>query len=79
MKQVIHSKLNKKYKRQTAGKTDQNMINFIAEIVEVRAKKALSLDKEYLVKLVSSDPKAIQLDEYVGTDRVVRISVENEE
>jgi hypothetical protein len=55
------------------------MLKITAEIVEVRAKKALSLDKEYLVKLVSSDPKAIQLDEYVGTDRVVRISVENEE
>lgn len=54
-------------------------MQFIAEITEVKAKKTLSMDKEYTVKIVSGDPQAIQLDEYVGADRNVRITVEEAE
>lgn len=53
-------------------------MTFLAEITEVKCKKILSGDREYKITLVTDNPQAIQLDEYVGTDRVVRISVEEE-
>ncbi len=54
------------------------MITFLAEIIEVKVKKLVSGDKEYQVRIVSGEPQAIQLDEFVGADRVVKISIGEE-
>lgn len=53
-------------------------MKFLAEITEVKVKKIVSGDREYKVTLVTDNPDAMRLDEYVGTDRLVEISVEEQ-
>lgn len=55
------------------------MTTFAAEITQVSVRKLVSGDREYKVVMITNEPQAIQLDEYVGADRLVRITVAEEE
>ena len=50
-------------------------MKFKGQIKEVKSKENID-GKEYTVKITSWEAQAIQLDEFVGTDRIVEISVE---
>lgn len=50
-------------------------MKFLAEITEVKAKKTVSLDIEYSVKLRTEDKEALKLGE-LPADTIVKISIE---
>lgn len=54
------------------------MISFTAEITKAEVKKTLSLDREYKITIITSDSEAIKLQDFIGTDQVVKVSVEVE-
>lgn len=51
------------------------MITFEAEVIEVKAKKVVSGDKEFRITLVTDDKSAINLEEAIAT-YPVKISIE---
>lgn len=51
------------------------MLTFTGQIKQVKSTDKID-GKEYDIRITSWEAQAIQLDEFVGTDRIVEISVE---
>ena len=50
------------------------MISFSAEVIKCEVKKTVSNDKEYKVYLVTSDPRALLLQEFINED-IIQVEV----
>lgn len=53
------------------------MLQFQAEVREVKAKKLISLDKEIIVILNTNDLVALELAK-LDTDKIIKVSIEVE-
>lgn len=53
------------------------MLTFTGQIKQVKSTDKID-GKEYDIRITSWEAQAIQLDEYVGVDKVVRITVGEE-
>lgn len=53
------------------------MIEFTAEVIEIKAKKTASLDKEFRVVFITENPDVLQLNEAIS-NYVVRVKIDRE-
>lgn len=44
------------------------------EIVQVQAKKTVSMDREYVVKMVTDDPKVLEWAKYIN-EKIVKVEI----
>ena len=45
-------------------------ITFFAEVIELKAKKAASLDKVYRLVIESDSPEVLKLEKYIATETI---------